>query len=302
MDTAALADGLAGIERQLDPAQPEVAGVSVLAYGEISATLALPGTAFEGLVGKRMSGFPDEASAHTYRDLVERYCAILRSAGLSVLDTQTLVVPRAGREPVVYLVQPRVAAETLGSAVLHRAADDEVGGLVGEALRQTDLARAGGSDGLEVAIDAQLSNFAVTDGELTLLDVGTPFLREHGAHQLDMRVMLAAVPPGIRAFYLRRRIGEEYMDDYYDRRLVAVDLLGNFIKEGARSRIPAGLAAANNWLGAKEAITSEEVERYYRTDASTLQLFLRVRRADRWLRRRVLRQPYDFILPGRVQR
>ena len=102
------------------------------------------------------------------------------------------------------------------------------------------------------------------------------------------------------------------MDDYVDLRLVAVDLLGNFIKEDAVDRLAAGLAAVNSWLaeggpsgletvGAGK-ITEQEVRDYYRQDAGTLQLFLRVRRTDRWVRTRLLRRQYDFILPGRVNR
>ena len=48
--------------------------------------------------------------------------------------------------------------------------------------------------------------------------------------------------------------------------------------------------------------TAEEVERYYRKDADLLALYLRLRRADRFLRTRVLRRHYDFVLPGPVAR
>jgi hypothetical protein len=33
-----------------------------------------------------------------------------------------------------------------------------------------------------------------------------------------------------------------------------------------------------------------------------LELFLRVRRLDRFVRTRLLRRSYDFILPGRIRR
>lgn len=302
MDLGALSRALTGIESALDPARSEAAGLRVLAYGEISATLLLPGEEFAGVVAKRMSGFPDEAAARGYAALVLRYCEVLTAEGLTVIATRPVVVQRRHRPPVVYLIQPRLPAETLGNRLLRTATDADVAQLVGMALAQADLALASRQDGLRAAIDAQLSNFAYADGAATLLDVGTPFLRRGGRDLLDMRVMLAAVPPGIRTFYLRRRIGERYIDDYYDRRLVAADLVGNFIKEGAQDRIPVGLAAANAWLDDATPITREEVEQYYRKDVGTLELFLRVRRADRWIRTRMLRQPYDFVLPGPVER
>jgi hypothetical protein len=93
------------------------------------------------------------------------------------------------------------------------------------------------------------------------------------------------------------------MDDYFDPRLVAVDMLGNFIKEGAVPRLPEGIVAANEWLAARDLdpIERAEVEEYYNQDAATLELFLRVRRLDR-AAKRLLRREYDFILPGKVAR
>jgi hypothetical protein len=302
MTAGPVAAELTRIERDLDPARPEASGLSVLAYGEISATLRIHGDDFAGIVAKRMSGFPDAASASDYAGLVRCYCDTLKAVGLQVAPTEPLVIERPQRPPVVYLLQPLAPEPSLGNRLLHTASDDELRELVAAVLQLVDRALAGGSDGLQVAIDAQLSNFSVDGGALTLLDVGTPFLRRGGEDLLDMRVMLAAVPPGVRAVYLHRRIGERYIDDYFDRRLVAVDLLGNFIKEAASARLPVGLAAVNAWLGAARPVTGAEVARYYRQDARTLELFLRVRRADRWIRTRLLGRPYDFILPGDVTR
>ena len=100
-----------------------------------------------------------------------------------------------------------------------------------------------------------------------------------------------------------------YLDDYFDPRLVAVDLLGNFHKEGRPDRVPLGIDVVNRWLaensavlGTQEPMTVSEVGRYYRSDADLLALYLRLRRADRFLRTRVLRRPYDFVLPGPVAR
>ncbi len=302
MDVGRIARTLTDLEDHLDPSRPEVSGLTVLAYGEISATLRLPGPQFTDRVAKRMSGFPDDESAQRYCDLVARYCAVLRDGGLSVLATDPVIVPRIRRRPVVYLIQPLVPAAALGNQLMHGASDAGLADLVRLALEQVDRARAIGTAGLEVAIDAQLSNFSFADDRPTLIDVGTPFMRLQGRHLLDVRVMLAAVPPGIRQVYIRRRIGERYMDDYFDRRLVAVDLLGNFIKEGCGDRIGIGIAAANAWLGDDATITESEVRHYYEKDAGTLALFLRVRRADRWVRTALLRQSYDFVLPGTVRR
>ena len=320
---------LCDVEAQLDPARPADSGLRVLAHGEISATLLLPDQAMAGLVAKRMSGFPNAESAADYRELVIRYLALLTEAGLVPVQTLAIVVPREPRGPVVYLVQPQLKAETLGSNLMRDLPDDDLGAMIEIVLDQVRAVLehdypggqypgeeypgkkyAGDDGGLEVAVDAQLSNWsfpATGHRSPILIDIGTPFIRERGIHGLDTRTLLAAVPPGVRSWYLWRKAGEKYMDDYFDLRLVAVDLLGNFIKENAGNRLAAGLAAVNSWLTAQGSpgtgeVTEQEVRDYYRQDADTLQLFLRVRRADRWVRTRLLRRQYDFILPGPVNR
>lgn len=304
-DTAVAAAHLADWEAGLDPAQPERSGIRVLAYGEISATLVLPDPLFEGLVAKRMTGFPDRNAVAGYVDLVTSYCRELRAAGVSVVDTGVVPVPRAGRAPAVYLLQPQLPAEGLGNTLLRTADDDALTQLILAVLAQVDAALTAGDATTEMAIDAQLSNWwlgADHGAAPALLDVGTPFVRRSGRYLLQPRILLSAVPPGVRSWYLWRRTGEHYMDDYFDRRLLALDLVGNFIKEGRPERIAVGLAAVNSWLGGEGPVTRAQVLEYYEQDAATLELFLRVRRADRWLRTRVVRRRYDFVLPGHVRR
>jgi hypothetical protein len=177
-----------------------------------------------------------------------------------------------------------------------------------------------------VAVDGQLSNWSFdapdpasdaptgtspagtrTPPKPVLIDVGTPFIRRDGRHQLDARVVVAAAPPGIRALLLRF-VADSYQDDYFVPRTVALDLLGNFHKEGAADRIGVGLDVVNDWLstadipGPRDPITPKEVADYYRQDARLLGVFLHARRADRAIRTKVLRQDYDFLLPGKVRR
>ncbi len=306
-------EALEHTERSLDPGAPERGGVSVLGYGEISVALAVP--ELPGLVCKRMSGFADETSAATYVELVGGYLSQLARAGVSVASTEVVTVSRQGRSPVVYLLQPRLPADSLGHRLLVTAADDTLRPAIGSALAVVaKVARhSAATHGAEVALDAQLSNWsfspdpAATDP--VLIDVGTPFVRRGGsAHALDVEVLLAPVPPGIRAYYRRKRLVEAYLDDYFVPRTVALDMLGNFHKEGAAARLPLGIAVVNDWLAQEDLpgphgpVTADDVERYYRKDADLLALYLRLRRMDRFLRTRVLRRTYDYVLPGQVQR
>lgn len=307
---------LSAIEEQLDPANAEgTAGLRVLAYGEVSACLKVPG--LPGLVCKRMSGFASAEAAGSYVELVQRYIDHLASAGIAVVPTEIVTVNRPGRTPVVYLVQQEAPAHTLGHRHLVNGDEASTLDIVDRVLQQVlALARANRArtDGLEVAIDAQLANWSLnTDvlrpGEPVLLDIGTPFMRHDGAHLIDITWLERPIPPVVRAYYRRQGLVGAYLDDYFNPRTVAVDLLGNFHKEGRADRIPVAVEHVNNWfadhaddLGPHPAITPEEVDTYYRRDADQLELYLRLRRADRFVRTKMLRRPYDFVLPGPVQR
>ena len=204
-----------------------------------------------------MAGFPDEASVSVYLDLVDEYLTELAAAGLSVVPTEAIPVHRPGRPPVVYLVQPRMESQTLGHK--HAARDrrrgpghgDGSGARLGRpavpAQRRTDGRGRGGPrrPAVELVVPsrqprhprvAAVRGTGCTDRSTptqpVLIDVGTPFIRRNGRHSLDARVILAAAPPGIRALLLRF-VADSYQDDYFVPRTVALDLLGNFHKEGA---------------------------------------------------------------------
>ena len=282
-------DVLQRVENELDPAHPHV---EILAYGEVSAALLVP--ELPGKVAKRMSGFRDAAMAQAYCELVQDYVDQLP---VKVVPTDIVPVERPGRAPVVYLVQPLVS--DLGNDLLHTA---DLARLIDAVMDRVWIVHQRTAPP-EMAIDAQLSNWSFAGPEPVLIDIGTPFVRQHGRYVFDQEILLSAIPPGLRAYYRRKGDIAKYMDDYFVPRLVGVDLLGNFIKEGAAQRLPEGLDAMNRWLRAQgqETITREEVEKYYKEDAATLELFLRVRRLDRGLKR-LLRREYDFVLPGKVQR
>jgi hypothetical protein len=307
---------LRDVESRLDPAEPErTPGLSVVAYGEVSACLRLTG--LPGLVCKRMSGFADVAAAACYEELVRTYLSELADAGIGVVSTDVVRVARPGHAPVVYLLQPQLDAASLGHALLVGSDDAVVTEVLERVLAATlrlAVANSARSDGVEIALDGQLSNWSFgTDPERladpVLLDVGTPFMRRGGRHLVDIGWLETPIPPVVRTYYHRRALVGAYLDDYYDPRLVAVDLLGNFHKEGRPDRVPLGVDVVNRWLagdaavlGPRDPVTAEEVEKYYRSDADLLALYLRLRRTDRFLRTKVFRRPYDFVLPGHVSR
>ena len=309
------AERLAAFERALDPARPTAqAGVELLGWGEVSAVLGVP--ALPGWVCKRMAGFRDEPAAERYLDVVRRYVETLTGDGVRVVETRLVPLRVPRRRPVVYLLQPRLDPARLGHQLLRTVPDAVLAACLERALDvvlRVHRANRGRPGGRTLGIDGQLSNWYFPPGpavgDPALLDVGTPFMRLHGRDELDVELFLAAVPPVARAWYRRQRAVERYLDDYFTPRRVLVDLLGNFHKEGRADRVPFAAACANRWLAAHAAelddarpVEVDAIARYYARDAAQLELFLRARRLDRWLRTRLLRQRYDFVLPGPIRR
>jgi hypothetical protein len=309
---------LAAFERALDPARPTARpGVELLGWGEVSAVLGVP--ELPGWVCKRMAGFRDAAAVERYLAVVRRYLDTLAGDGVRVVETRLVPLRVERRRPVVYLLQPRLDPSRLGNQLLREAPDATLAACLERALdvvlrvHRANRARAARGDRHTLGVDGQLSNWhyppGPEPGEPELLDVGTPFMRLDGADELDVELFLAAVPPIARAWYRRQRAVERYLDDYFTPRRVLVDLLGNFHKEGRGDRVPFAAACASRWLAAHAGelddarpVEAEAIARYYARDAAQLELFLRARRLDRWLRTRLLRQRYDFVLPGPIRR
>jgi len=304
---------LRDFERTLDPAVPEDGGrAQIIGYGEVSSVFAL--AALQGQVCKRMAGFRDAARVQDYLDVVGRYIRRLHDVGVHVVATAAVPIAVEGRAPVVYLLQPRLDGAGLGNAIL-RSADDRtlcarLDAVLGD-CRRVLLANRAPVDDRTATVDGQLSNWHF-DRDLAspplLIDVGTPFMRRHGAYEIDIGLFLAPAPPVVRQLFRRLRIVETYLDTFFDPRLLLVDLLGNFHKEGRPDRIDAAVAHVNTWLRSTgsdlgvEPIARAEVDRYYSKDAKLLEFYLKVRRLDRFVRTRIFRRVYPFVLPGPIRR
>jgi hypothetical protein len=155
--------------------------------------------------------------------------------------------------------------------------------------------------GERLGLDGQLSNWALVDDELWYLDVTTPMMRdESGRELLDLRLFLAALPLPLR-WPVKVILLPSILSHYYDVRSIVLDLLGNLYKEGLADHVPALMSHANRKL-AIDPITQDEIRRYYRDDARTWELLLRLRRIDRWVQRVLLRRTYPFLLPGEIDR
>jgi hypothetical protein len=303
-------------EERLDPARPAAGEgpVEIIGYGEVSTVLSI--SALPQWVCKRMAGFRDAAGVERYLGAVRRYLALLRELGVRVAETVPVPVYTCASGHVVYLLQPKLDPRTLGNSLLREADEAVLLACVDRVLacvRILLLANRTSAGGRTLTVDAQLSNwhFPVRDGEVgeaTLVDVGTPFMRLDGVDEMGIECFLAPVPSPLRWLYRRARAVERYIDDYFDGHELLADLLGNFHKEGRPDRIPLVLAHVNRWLEGPgtdlgvRVLEREEVDRYYRKDARLLELFLKLRRLDRFVRTRIMRRRYNFILPGPIRR
>lgn len=288
-------DELLALEREVGHAfaRQDVAGLRVLGYGEISLVLGWP-TEEPRWACKRLPPFADAGQAARYARTLERYVGLLRARGVQVLDTEVRQVPLAGGAVAVHCVQPVLPATSLATSVVRgdppRAAT-VLGEVVDHILAVTDD---------EVGFDAQLSNWADSDGGLVYLDITTPLVRgTDGREELDTDLFLASLPWVLR-WPVRRFVVPGILERYHRPRTVVLDLAANLLKERLGEHIPAVLAAAGDRI--EPRLTEDEVRADYRSDARTWGALQAVRRADRAWRLRVRRRSYPFLLPERIER
>ena len=288
---------LEGLEKRLAAAlrSGHAADLEVIGYGEVSLALRLSTPRGE-LACKRLVPFRSVEEAERAVSAIAQYVEALRACGLDVVETQTPIL--SGPDGfIVYCVQPMLPPGSLGPDFLRALPVDEA--LV-QVQRIFEL--IGRSVTARLAPDGQLSNWAFDRGRLLYLDVGTPFLRDAEGRQLfDFRTQTRALPrplPGIVNRFLLKAI----LDNYHSTRGQALDFIGNLNKEGLLALIAGSIELANRQFELNPPITEAELRSHYRSDARTYALIQSARRADRWLHRYVLRKPYPYLLPPRIER
>ncbi|HSJ52187.1 MAG TPA: DUF6206 family protein [Anaerolineae bacterium] len=315
-------DLLQEFERGLDPAHPQRSRIpaQILGYGEISTVFAIDAAGLTGLAFKRLPLFRTWEEADRYGTVLGEYVRVLtEEIGLNLPAHGRAVVRGAAGRPVFYIIQQRLPGESIGNRVLHHLGQEQVWRLLERVL--DEMARVWRfnrrQDRYQVAVDSQISNWSlgVPDGgrcdveaaTLWYMDTSTPLFRVGGVEQLDIELFLRSAPSFL-AWILRRLYLQQVVDRYYDPHLVTVDLLANFYKEQRADLIPGAVATACDWMAAGgaglpvEPVTEAELQAYYREDAQIWTLYLAARKVDRFLRTRLLRRDYPYILPERVER
>ncbi|MHB8896562.1 MAG: DUF6206 family protein [Candidatus Geothermincolia bacterium] len=323
MDLEIDLDLLREFELNLDPRHPDRSEIParVLGYGEISTVFEIGSGSQVNIAYKRMPVFEKESELEAYRWIFREYNRLLASeVGLNLPRFGYGAVDGKDGRPVMFLAQEKLDAASIGSAVIHAVSEDDAVRLVTQVLKQ--LARVwdfnAQQDEVEIGIDGQISNWAVKgydpagprlpgEMELVYLDTSTPFMRLAGVEQLDPELFLRSAP-SFMVWVLRMLFLEDVMTRYYDFHLVAVDIVANFYKEQLPGMIPWLVEATNDFFENEvpelgiEPITAAEVKSYYREDAIIWRLYLSMRRTDRFLRTRLARKGYPYILPGKIKR
>jgi len=269
--------------------------LDIIGYGEVTIGVKLD-TPRGDFACKRLVPFSERDAADRYADLIGSYVEQLEACGIDVVETETPILKRPDGY-VLYCVQPLLPSGSLGPDFLK-------GKTVGEAApyvrRIFEHIQASVTPSL--APDGQLSNWAFEGERVRYLDVGTPFLRdEHGNEVLDFTTQTRALPAPVRVI-VNRFLSQLIIDNYFSIRGQALDFLGNLIKEGLGDIIAALVPIANEVFGLTPQITEKEVRAHYKSDAQLWALTQAARRADRWFCRNILRKPYPYLLPPRIDR
>jgi hypothetical protein len=280
---------------------------TVVGYGEISAIFQIGQDT--QTVFKRMPLFADAAQAEKYERMHYDYCRHLTRAGLVLPPSETAVVSVPGHPVVLYIAQKRLPGQRFCHRLIHHLDPEDCLSLLEQVIQAAGKVwrfNVETAPDIELAIDGQLSNWvslpANGESRFLYIDTSTPLYRLNGVEQQNPDLILQSAP-GFLRWIIRLFFLADVMTRYYDPRLVCTDLVANLFKEQKPDLVPAAIAVVNRHLPPDSApLTFSEVEKYYREDKLIWRLFLAFRRIDRWLKTRLLRRRYEFILPGKIRR
>lgn len=268
--------------------------LDVLGYGEITLVVGWP-TGAPRVAAKRLPPFSGASAADRYGALVEEYVDALAQRGVEAVRSEWVTTPTDGGEVAGYVVQPVLPAGSLGVSI---ARGDDHG--AGAGLLAAVLETVPAVVDARLGLDAQVSNWAIVDGGLRYFDVTTPMLSDGtGRTRLDLRLLTSSLPAALRPA-ARRWVAPGIVAAYHRPRDVAVDLIGNLLKERVGHLVDGAIDEANRW--ATPRITRDEIDRWYRSNARLWELMLRLRRGDVWWQRHVRRRRPGFLLPGPIER
>jgi len=293
-------------EVDLDPLEPTASEIpcKILGYGEISCVLEIDND--PQFAAKRMPLFTQVSAAEEYARNYQVYCDHLRDAGLTIPADKTKIVSGKNGVVTLYILQEQLDAKRFCHELIQvntAEQNQKMASAIIQAIEKVWSFNEGHSDDLMLAIDGQLSNWVYGEsGELAFIDTSTPLMQVKGQETLDPELLIKSAPSFLR-WLIRWQFLDDVMTRYYDRRLVYTDLIANLFKEQRGDLVPTWIQLINGeTTGKMEPLVLSEIEAYYKEDKLIWQLFLGLRRFDRWIKTRLLGQRYEFVLPGKIQR
>jgi hypothetical protein len=296
-------DILQQFEKGLDPQRPERSEIPavVVGFGEISSIFKI--NPYDDWVFKRMPLFDKETEAKQYAENYSIYTLKLKEAGLRLPKDFIRIV--SSKKVVLYIAQEAFDQTCLCQNKLHSLSHDEVIKMlemIFTEIKKIFIFNEKNHPETELSIDGQISNWALKEDQLYYFDTSTPLFKLKNTEQLDPELLLNSTPKALR-WIIRKFFLQEVMDRYYNIRLVYIDVIANLYKEQKPDLIDETIDLANKYLPEKiKSITRKEIDKYYAEDKFIWQLFLTLRRMDRWITTRVMHKTYEFILPGKIKR
>lgn len=309
-------------EEGVDPAHPEksIIPARILGYGEISTVFELGHDGQDGIAYKRMPIFDTQQQVEHYTGIYHEYNELLLNIGIDVPEYGSASIITDEGDIVFFVVQQKLMPESLGNKIIHSVPDDMVLRLVLQVLRKLKKVWDfnGTGTGIKIGIDGQISNWAVKNFDcgnpaitdqtgLFYIDTSTPLIRKQGVEMLESELLLKSTPSFLR-WMVKWFFLQEVLDRYYDFRLVVMDLIANFYKEGRKDMVPGLIGLANKFFDEEanrhtiKPIEYKEVAAYYKNDAFIWTLFQKLRRFDRFLKTKVFMGRYPYILPEYIKR
>lgn len=285
-------------------------GAKIIGYGEISSVFSIQNKEGQEIAVKRLPVFSSENEINDYKKVFFEYNEKLRSIGLNIPDFDVISVKRKTQGYAAYVLQEKLKAENIANTVLSVAskdyADKIFSAVIGEIEKVWRYNAAHPDDIL--GLDGQISNWALADskekGVITLqyIDTSTPFIRKNKQELFDAEILLQSAPALMRPI-LKSLFLQEILDRYYSLQDVFTDMAANFFKEDLTHLLPDLIFMVNKKINSNlsnlnlKEMSLVDIEDYYKRDKFIWQLFLAMRRADRWIHKNVIHRQYEFILP-----
>jgi len=300
-------------EEGLDTRYPEKSKIpaKIIGYGEISTVFVIGASPLNQYAFKRLPIFSNEEELNNYESILFEYIDLIKNKiGIDVVDTKGLKIVTSDNRFVYYIAQPVLRADRICNNLLHKLPDDKIFDLFHLVLRNLKRVWDFNSKNprIKIGLDGQISNWAIKDDnmqELQYIDISTPLYRKNGKEMLNADLFLRSTPPVLRSI-VKALFLQEILDRYYDFRLVVVDIVANFYKEGRPDLIEKLIYNASTFFKNEcpgvNQITVQEVQKYYKNDAFIWSLFLSLRKLHRAIASGLLRQRYEFILPEEIKR